>query len=227
MPYIDLDELEEMFAHHPLWSVERPNAVSFRRADFIGDPDVPLDAAVRDLVLERTGRRPVGPVRVLGHVRTWNWLFNPITIYVCMDSTGRRADALVLEVTNTPWHERHAYVIDGGAGEHRFDKELHVSPFLGMDQEYRLRINEPGERLVVHLACREAGAVVFDATLTLRRREVSRAALGRLLWRHPLLTLRVSAGIYWQALRLWAKGAPLHAHPVHRCPAGAVEAAGG
>jgi DUF1365 family protein len=213
MPYLDLAEIDELVARHPLWAREKPNAVSFRRADYLGDPDVPLDRAVRDLVVARTGRRPRGPIRMLTHVRTWGWLFNPLTVYFCMDPTGDRIDALVLEVTNTPWHERHAYVIDGGAGAHHFRKELHVSPFFGMNQEYRLRVSVPGDRLIVRLASVENGAVVFDATLRLRRRNATRAAMGRLLWRYPLLTLRVSIGIYRQALRLWRKGAPVHAHP--------------
>jgi DUF1365 family protein len=213
MPYLDLSEIDDVVARHPLWARERPNAATFRRADYLGDPDVPLDQAVRDLLRARTGRQAVGPIRMLTQVRTWGWLFNPLTIYFCMDETGTRVEVLVLEVTNTPWHERHAYVIEGGAGAHRFRKELHVSPFFGMDQEYRLRISAPGERIVVRLAAVENGLVVFDATLTLRRRNADRAAMGRVLWRYPLLTLRVSIGIYWQALRLWRKGVRVHAHP--------------
>lgn len=221
MPYLDLDEIDEVCALHPLWSVERPNAVSFRRADFFGDPDVPLATAVRDLVEARTRSRPTGPVRVLAHIRTWGWLFNPIAVYFCLDPTTQQVQHLLLDVTNTPWHEHHAYVIDGGAGEHRFAKELHVSPFFGMHQEYRLRVTEPGEDLAVRLASAESGKVVFDAALVLRRREISRAALGRLLWRYPMLTHRVSAGIYAQALRLRAKGAPFHRHPArHALEAG-------
>src|SRR6185503_7756273 len=113
---------------------------------------------------------------------------------------------------------------DGGEGEHRFAKELHVSPFFGMNHEYRFRVNQPGDRLLVSLASLEGETVVFEATLALRRREVSRATLGRLLWRYPLLTLRVSAGIYRQALRLWAKGAPFHSHPARPPSAGLYEA---
>jgi len=213
MPYLDLDELDAVCARHPLWSMERRNAASFRRADFLGDPTVPLATSVRDAVEAETGSRPTGPVRLLAHVRTWGWLFNPIAVYFCFDEPGERIESLVLDVTNTPWHEHHAYVVAGGEGEHWFAKQLHVSPFFGMDQVYRLRVQAPGDSLVVSLASLERGRVVFDATLALRRREVSRASLGRVLWRYPVLTHRVSAGIYWQAVRLRAKGTPLHAHP--------------
>ena len=213
MPLLDLEHLDEVFARHPLWSIERANAVSFRRADFLGDPTVPLDTAVRDLVESHIGRRPLGHVYLLAHLRTWGWLFNPIALYFCMDQSGQRAEAVVAQVTNTPWHEQHAYVLDGGQGEHRFAKKLHVSPFFGMDQHYRLRMRDTNSALVVHLSNVEKGRIVFDATLSLRRRDISRAALGRLLWRFPLLTVRVSAGIYWQAVRLWLKKAPVHPHP--------------
>jgi hypothetical protein len=213
MPLLDLAEVDDVVANHPLWSAERRNAVSFRRADFLGDPDTPLDTAVRELVETRTGTRPTGRVLVLAHLRTWGWLFNPIVIYFCMDGTGEEVEALVLDVTNTPWHEHHAYVLPGGTGEHRFAKELHVSPFFGMDHVYRLRIGRPGDRLIVRLALLDAGHVTFEATLALRRRSISRASLGRLLWRYPMLTARISTGIYVQALRLRAKRVPVHAHP--------------
>ena len=54
---------------------------------------------------------------------------------------------------------------------------------------------------------------MFDATLSLRRRALDRAALTRLLLRYPATTLRVSARIYGQAVRLKLKGAPYHRHP--------------
>lgn len=212
LPWLDLDELPAVAACHPLWSVERRNVVSHRRADFLGDPAVPLAEAVRGLVEQRTGRRPPGPVTVLANLRTWGWLFNPITIYAC----GAPAEALVLEVTNTPWHERHTYVLDGGAGEHRFAKELHVSPFLPMDLTYRLRLREPGSHLSLQLACLDGERPVFEAALAGRRLEIDRASLGRVLWRHPLGTHRVSAGIYRQAAALRRKGATFHPHPGKR-----------
>jgi hypothetical protein len=211
MPYVDLDEVDELCSLHPLWSAHGPNAVWFRRTDFLAGP------AVRDLV-EASGRaRPRGPIAMLAHLRTWGWLFNPISLYFCFDPDTSEVDALVAEVTNTPWHERHAYVlgpIPGPAGA-RFPKALHVSPFMGMDQEYVLRCDAPGDRLVVHLTSLEAGEQVFEATLALRRREATRRELGRVLWSYPLMTLRVSAAIRRQALALWRRGVPLHPHPAH------------
>ncbi len=211
--HLDLDEVDLVAGLHPLWSHGRANVASFRREDHLGDPAVPLGDAVRDLVFDRSGVWPRGPVSLLTQVRLWGWLFNPISVYFCWDEAGERVEAVVLEVTNTPWHERHAYVVVGGPGEHWFDKELHVSPFFGMDHRYRLRFTAPGDTLVVQIQNQRDGRMVFDATLTLRRRAVSRAALGRIVWRRPLQTLLVSARIRLHALRLWAKGVPVHRHP--------------
>jgi uncharacterized protein len=246
MPYVDLDEVDELCSRHPLWSARGPNAVWFRRADFLAgtavtddanvpDPGGSLGTAVRDLVEAHGGVRPQGPIAMLAHLRTWGWLFNPITLYFCFDAGGEQVDALVAEVTNTPWHERHAYVlgpIPGPAlGEHRFPKALHVSPFMGMDQEYVLECDapghRPGDRLVVRLASIESGERVFEATLALRRREATRRELGRLLWSYPLMTLRVSAAIQRQAFHLWRKGVPFHPHPSHSAAGGTVRAISG
>jgi DUF1365 family protein len=226
MPYVDLDEVDELCSRHPFWSARGPNAVWFRRVDFLagvsdpGDPNAAdpggsLGDAVRDLVEARGLARPQGPIAILGHLRTWGWLFNPLTLYFCSDADGAQVDALVAEVTNTPWHERHAYVlgpIPGPApGEYRFPKALHVSPFMGMNQEYVLRCDAPGHK-------------VFEATLALRRREATRRELGRMLWSYPLMTLRVSTAIQRQAFHLWRKGVPFHPHPSHSAAGGAVRA---
>lgn len=224
LPLLDLDEVAEVCALHPLWSAERANVVSFRRRDFLDGGDGPLAEAVRDRVAAVLGRRPAGPVALLAHLRTAGWLFNPVSFYFCFDRPGGEVAALVADVTNTPWHERHAYVV-GAPGRHRFDKALHVSPFFAMDQSYVLHYDPPGERLVVRFGNEEGGRRVFDATLVLHRRPLDRAALGRVVTRYPLMTARVSAGIYRQALALRRAGAPVHPHPRRRAPGGAQPAA--
>jgi DUF1365 family protein len=212
LPLIDLDELEPLFALHPLWSVGRHNVISFWRRDYLPGTSGALGDAVHDLVEERVGHRPSGPVAVLAHPRTWGWLFNPITLYYCFDVTAVRVEALVAEVTNTPWHERHVYVV-GAPGRHRFPKELHVSPFFGMDMDYELTYGEPGDRLSLSMRAMRGNEAVFDAALALERREADRRALGRLLWSRPFTTMRVSGAIYREAAALWRAGAPFVPHP--------------
>jgi len=212
MTLLDLSEVSEVCAGHPLWSDERANAVSFRRGDYLGDPAIPLDQAVRDLVEVRTGRRPAGPIALLTQVRTWGWLFNPISVYYCFGPDGEAVETTVVEVTNTPWHERTTYVL-AGTGSHLVAKQLHVSPFLPMDLAHRFVIGAPGQRLILGVDDLRDGERVFSASMVLHRRPADRRSLGRVLWRYPLMTMRVSWGIYRQALALRRKGVPVHAHP--------------
>jgi DUF1365 family protein len=197
LAYLDLDEVGDL---------RLPKPLRFRRADYLGDPAVPLGDAVRALVRERTGHAPAGPVRLLTHLRAAGRCFNPVSFYYCFGADAELA-AIVAEVTNTPWGERHAYVLEGGRGQ--FDKALHVSPFLGMDQQYTFTSDEPGERLTVRITNHEHGRRVFDAVLSLRRH-----ALDPRAWRrHTFSALRVSVLIYLHALALKVKGVPLHPHP--------------
>ncbi len=219
MLLVALDEWEEVAARHPFWSTTRWAPVRLDRADYLGDPATPLEATVRDLVARRLGRRPAGRILLLTTPRVWGWHFNPLSVYYCLDEAGDLA-AVVLEVTSTPWHERTAYVVDALEQPVRFDKEMHVSPFLPSDLEYVLRAGEPGESIHLNLGTRRGEERVFDAGLSLQRVGNARADLARLPWRRPFAAASVSWGIYRQALRLWRKGAPFvprrtrAAHPV-------------
>lgn len=226
MLYLDLAELPELFDRYWLWSARGPAPAWFRRADYLGPTDVPLDQAVRDLVAARTGRRPGGPVRMLTHLRYWGYVLNPVTFYYCLDTAGAGIEAVVAEITNTPWSERHAYVIPasrapgaGGPLGAVFPKRFHVSPFMPMDEAYHWAFSPPGRRLVVHMENHRQGAKRFDATLALRREPLTGTALAGALLRHPFMTATVAGGIYWQALRLRLKGAPFHVHPARSAAA--------
>lgn len=225
--YLDLGELPRVFARRALWSARRPNLAWFRRADYLGPKDLALDEAVRRRVQAVTGRRPEGPVRVLTQVRTFGYLFNPLSVYYVFAPDGRTLETIVTEITNTPWGERHACVlpasrgeIDRGVHRHRFAKAFHVSPFMPMEVDYDWRFSEPGERLLVQMENVRDGTPFFDATLSVARRPLDGPTLRRCLVEHPLMTWRVTWGIYAQALRLHRKGAPFHPHPRRR-PAGA------
>jgi len=219
MVYLDLSELGTVFRGRWLWSTAGPAVARFARADHLGDPGVPLDQAVRDLVESRTNVRPPGPIRLLTHLRYFGYCFNPASFYYCFDETGDQLQAIVVEVNNTPWGERHCYVLtcDGaGEGGHvRFarGKEFHVSPFMPMDIDYDWRFGVPGRKLAVHMQNMRDGDKVFDATLSLEQRPVSGANLASVLVRFPFMTARVIAAIYWQAFRLLMKRTPLYTHP--------------
>ncbi|MCU1369478.1 MAG: hypothetical protein JWO77_672 [Ilumatobacteraceae bacterium] len=218
MAWLDLAELPGALDAHPLWSDRRLAPIRYRRQDFHGDPGVPLDQAVRDTVQRETGRRPDGPIRLLAHLRTWAWSFNPIVFYFVFTPDGEAVDTLVAEVTNTPWHERHAYVLPVGAPELdqpvRFPKALHVSPFMDLDLDHSLAFSRPGApEVTIRMDDWRGHDHVFAAELDLRRLPLDRPTMSRVLWQHPLPAQRVSAGIYWEALKLRAKHAPFRRHP--------------
>jgi uncharacterized protein len=223
MVYLDLEELPACFDGHLLWSARRPALAWFRRADHLGDPRTPLADAVRELVAERTGMRPDGPIRLLTHLRYFGLCFNPVSFYYCYDAAGERVSAVVAHVTNTPWGESYSYVLSGAdASDHgstmllsgRSRKQLHVSPLMGMEHTYQWRASEPAERLSVHIESHDDSAeIVFDATLSLRRRELDGHEPARALARYPLLSARILARIYGHALRLRLRGASYFPHP--------------
>jgi len=230
MVYLDLDELPSLFEKRWLWSASRPNLAWFRRADHLGDSSTGLSESVRDLVTERTGSRPSGPVRLLTHLRYFGYGFNPVSFYYCFDATDTKVETIVAEVNNTPWGEQHCYVLpaqsdalEREAHHHQLRKAFHVSPFMDMNQDYTWRLGEPGERLSVHMVNYASQQRLFDATLHLERREMSGPALARALARFPLMTVQVVALIYYQALRLWLKRTPLYTHPTKRAPDGAAQ----
>lgn len=221
MMYLDLAELEDVFRGRWLWSVRRPALARFRRQDYLGDPDRSLDECVRELVQRETGQRPQGSIRLLTHLRYFGYCFNPISIYYCFDEADSRIQALVAEVTNTPWGERRCYVLTnpvvaGSVYRYRFAKEMHVSPFMSMDLDYAWRCNRPGERLAVHMDVLHSDEKIFDAILSLERRPISGPTLAGILASYPFMTLKVVSAIYWEALRLWLKRIPLFTHPPKR-----------
>ena len=205
--YLDLDEVDGLLGGRLVR--RRPGLVRFRRADHLGDPATPLAEAVRAVVAERRGAAPAGPIRLLTGLRTFGHCFNPVSFYYCFDRSGEHVEAIVAEVTSTPYGERHAYVLDGAGVE----KAMHVSPFMGMDQTYAFRAPAPGLTVKVHIESTENGERVFDATLGMRRLALTRRSLRRVTARYPLASLRVLALIYGHAAALRLKGVPVHPHP--------------
>jgi len=218
--YLDLDELPELFRKRWFWSTSRPAVARFRRADHLGPPEQPLADSVRDLVQTETGRRPDGPVRLLTNLSYFGYCFNPVSFYYCFEQTGSTLEAIVAEVNNTPWGERHTYVLPctgphqpNTAWQFRPEKKLHVSPFMPMDVDYQWGLSRPGSRLNVYMANSRDGKRFFDAAMKLTRAEITAGSLASVLIRFPFMTLQVVLAIYWQAFRLWTKRCPLYVHP--------------
>ena len=222
--FLDLAELPNLFDIHPLWSHEGFNLACFRRRDHFGDPKLPMDQAVAGLVEEQLGSRPTGPIRLLTHLRYFGHCFNPASFYYCYDSADTEVETIVVEIHNTPWGERHGYVLSAEQNEHpikywrrhQFAKSFHVSPFIDMDIHYDWRFRLPDNSIRVHMIDYEKGEKLFDASLALQRRPINRQALTRVLLRYPVMTGKVITLIYWQSLRLLLKRTPVFTHPKKR-----------
>lgn len=212
---IDLDELPGLLGGRLVR--RRPGIVRFRRTDYFGDPARPLREAIADEVERQSGVRPRGPIRLLTQLRSFGHCFNPVSFALCFDAVGERVEQVLAEVTNTPWGERHAYVIGPREGnapvQGESDKALHVSPFIDMAQRYRWEVGEPGPSLRIHIENHGPASKTFDATLSLRRRELTPAGLRRMTVRYPAATLRTLALIYGHALALKLRGVPVQPHP--------------
>ena len=228
MAYLDLAETTSLVESQRVLSAGRFAPASFLAKDHessFAEHDQPftnrsLDSAVRDFAAGISGKRPTGPIRLLTQLRYFGHFFSPLNLFYCFTPEGTDVECVVAEVSNTPWNERHLYLLDSSnrlAGEHglrfRHPKSFHVSPFMGMNATYDWQLSSPGEELSVGISSSREGDRFFHASMSMRRIELSRSGVRRLCIRYPLMNLRIMAAIYWQALLLWKKKCPFFPHP--------------
>ena len=214
LPYLNLSQLGQSLNQLPGWGTSRFSLARFLRTDFLAPHDEDLEVAVKDKVKDALGVRPEGDVYLLANLRYFGYVINPIACYFCFDHQ-QTLQSVVLEVTNTPWEERVTYVIPctEGRADFHFQKNMHVSPFNPMDMTYHFLCAAPDDKLNIHLHVKQASELIFSASLALNAEPLTAKSAFAVWWRFPHMTLKVAAGIYWQALKLWLKKTPIYAHP--------------
>ncbi len=237
MMYLDTNEIDHVFSLSPLWSVKHFAPAQFKRSDFHIDSknfkhkskleNLPsIDESVRTTVKSLANIELTGPIRMLVNLRYWGININPISTYYCFDARDEKLIAILAEVHNTPWNERHAYVITSDDFEKKqhasFSKEFHVSPFNPMAMKYNWHSTTPSKTLALHIENWKNDTKVMDATMTLQRTDINTKALNKILIQFPWMTVKILGGIYWQALKLWWKGIPIFNHPQTNKPASTI-----
>ncbi|MCP1118792.1 DUF1365 family protein [Robbsia andropogonis] len=241
--FLDLDRLDETARRCRFFSRNRFNVFAFHDRDHGDGSALPLrDQAIARVMLAHPGTASrIHRIGLLCMPRVLGYAFNPLSVYYCYDDADV-VIAIIYEVNNT-FGQRHTYVIPVDA-THRHgadqlirqtcDKRFHVSPFLPLGMRYIFRVTPPAARLSIaidtRLQGREGqrpdGKPMLDAAYVAHRRTFSDATLLRTFFTHPLLTLKVVAGIHWEALFIWRKGATFHPLPGIPAPLSVVAADG-
>jgi hypothetical protein len=212
---LDLDELESLDRGLTLFGYNRPGIFSFWDKDHGRGEKGGLRAWVSAHLADAGITAQAIRVRVLCYPRIFGYVFNPLTVYFCEDGDGRLL-ALLYEVCNT-FKERHTYVIPAagiteGAVRHSCSKAMYVSPFMPMDCTYDFDITPPGERVTISISEHDLDGKLLFASFSGKHSPLTDGTLSRALFTYPLMTMKVMAGIHWEALRLWLKGVPIHRH---------------
>ena len=215
MVLLDLSELDTILRRSSLWGKRWWHLARFKREDFHGDPDIELSEAIRQKVRNDLNIEVGGRIMVLANLRYFGYNMNPLVTYYCYD-TSDRLQAIVAEVNNTPWGERHAYCLACDPREQMqhisFDKVFTVSPFNPLNMEYRWRSTDPAgasrNALEVHIENFQNNRRIFDASIVLNTEAFTAKRMVQVLLSYPLMTLKVIIAIYWEALRLYFKSVP-------------------
>lgn len=223
MVMFDLDTMDEIFASSRLWSKERLNFISFKRADYIqtqNGVEQSIKSAIQAMIKQHSGKDFEGRIMLLTHPRYLGFVMNPVSFYFCY-----AADELVhivAEINNTPWDERFSYVLSADHSVDKsglksfsfdFDKHFHVSPFMPMDMQYRWRFSLQPDKINIHMLLMQQGEKVFDATMQGQHQPFTAKSMRTLPFAYPAQTALIAWRIYWHALLLYVKGIRFHTHP--------------
>ena len=158
---------------------------------------------IKNKVTELGGSWQGDKLLMMTQARFMGIYFSPVNFYFCYHNDQCRY--MLAEVSNTPWQEKHWYLVDLNQSTPEVDKDFHVSPFMPLEQKYRWRVRLPGDRFMAHIENWQQQKT-FDATLTLKREELTSKNIAKILLRFPILSLSTMFAIYWQAAKMFVKG---------------------
>lgn len=223
MTYVDLTQLATLTKSQLFWSKDHFNLANFRQRDFGEKNHESLLLQIQKFIADKTQENYQGKVFLLCHWRYFGILFNPISLYYCFDEQGIELKYVVAEVTNTPWLQRHRYLLTPTKKTNSLDldssfysnseKSLHVSPFMPMHLFYNFNYQVPDENLTFKMAIHDDKQCVFTANLLLVKKIMTPYQLDKFILSYPWMTAKVILAIYWQALKIKAKGLPFFPHP--------------
>lgn len=209
MPLLDLDEISKLEQETKGFSLKKWALASFYFADYFDGRQNVKEAAL-DKIFELTGEKISGKVLALCQLRYFGFYFSPVNFYYIYDE-NENWRYLLAEVSNTPWNERHYYAVPAKQ-DWQHQKAFHVSPFNPINQRYNWKLRPLSNKVFIHLAV-DSNNSEFDATLALSKHKFESKKLNTLLLKTPIMGLKMLVSIYWQALKLWLKGANFYSHP--------------
>jgi len=202
----------------PHWPSKKFNLVGYRRKDYFINEEGSLGTSIMEYLSKYGVSKPIGDIYLLTSLSFFGYCFNPISIYIAYEESNQDIIAIILEVTNTPWHERKLYVIQpiqesSEVYTAEFPKKLHVSPFMGMDYDYKIKLEDSKQNIKVSLQNIRKNKIEFSARLNLKKSPYSKKTFFIQSLLHSFLPQRVTFLIYWHAFRLYLKGIPFIPHP--------------
>lgn len=209
MHHLSLGTIESAFSDSKLYSYDSRNIASFKKTNYLGKKNKGVYEKALNILKDNNVSEEFDDIFILSNLEYLGYCFNPISIYFCIQ--GRVIKYLILEVTNTPWGERHCYVLKPcllreNIYSSSFRKVLYVSPFLDMDYEYKINCKYTENKIIIHLESTSNNTVDFDATLSLNTEEVSAKSLNKYLITRMPNTIKTIVTIYWQAFKILLKG---------------------
>lgn len=218
--FADIDDLKALSDQSKFFSLNKFNLMSLYEKDY-GDPNDTSGQNLKDRLLSLmsdTGISvgKISKIKLLTYPRINGFVFNPLTVFYCSGKNDEHL-ALIYEVRNT-FGERHNYIYEIPDGKtftdaHQTQKCFHVSPFFDRDGDYKFKINDPGDVASVLIDYHNDHEILMTANFIGKKVALSDKTILSLCLKAPFMTVKVVAGILFEAMRLKFKGLKVFSHP--------------